>query len=57
MRTNSHGLIYRIKNTITGQYLHESLYKVLEFDNVYGAYKYLKQRGLNEQIFIVERIR
>lgn len=52
----SRGLVYRIRNGITGQYLHESLFRILEFDNIYAAYKYLKQHNLNERIYIVERI-
>lgn len=57
MKINNHGLIYRIRNTNTGQYVHASLFKILEFDNIYMAYKYLKTHNLNEQIYIVERIR
>lgn len=57
MKINNNGFIYRIRNGITGQYLHESLFKMLEFDNIYAAYKYLKQHELNENIYIVECIK
>ena len=56
MKAKGHKLVYRIRNTKTGQFLHESLFKILEFDNVYGAYKYLRQHGLDDRIYHVERI-
>lgn len=57
MKISSHGLIYRIRNGITGQYIHITMNRILEFDNVYEAYKYIRSHNLNERIYTVERIR
>ena len=50
-------MIYRIRNTITGQYLHITLFRILEFNSIYDACKYLKAHELNERIYMIERIK
>lgn len=45
---------YRIRNSITGAYIHSSLCKIMEFYSKAEALEYIKQRGLNRSIYFVE---
>lgn len=47
-------LRYRIRNCITGAYIHSSLYKIMESYSKAEALNYIKQRGLNRSIYFVE---
>ena len=57
MNLDKFGVIYRIRNAITGQYIHISLFRILEFYSIYDACKYMKQHNLNEKIYQIERIK
>lgn len=56
LQNNKFGLRYRIRNTITGQYIHSTQFRILEFFTVYDAYRYIKDKNLNDRIYIVEKI-
>lgn len=49
-------LRYRIRNSITGAYIHSSLCKIMEFYSKADALDYIKQRGLNRSIYFVEAV-
>ena len=45
---------YVIRNGITGAYIHKSLLKILDFNICSEAQTYIKQKGLNTDIYFVE---
>lgn len=45
---------YRIRNSLTGAYIHSSLCRIMEFYSKDEALSYIKQRGLNRSIYFVD---
>lgn len=45
---------YRIRNNITGAYIHVTMFRVLEFTDRLEAYRYIKSHNLNPGIYYVE---
>ena len=45
---------YRIRNGITGAYIHITLFRILEFTDRLEAYRYIKDHGLNTDIYYIE---
>ena len=48
------GSRFRIRNAQTGNYIHITLFRVLEFSDRLEALSYIKHRGLNPDIYYVE---
>lgn len=48
------GSRFRIRNGITGAYIHITMFRVLEFRDRLEALAYIKRRGLNQDIYYVE---
>ncbi|MDO4864780.1 MAG: hypothetical protein Q4A05_11490 [Ruminococcus sp.] len=48
------GAHFRIRNGITGAYIHISMFRVLEFHDRLEALAYIKRHGLNQDIYYVE---
>ncbi len=44
------GSRFRIRNGLTGTYIHTTLFRVLEFHDRLEALAYIKRRGLNQDI-------
>lgn len=54
---DGYGCRFRIRNGITGAYIHATLFHVLEFSDRLDALAYIKRRGLNQDIYYVEVVR
>lgn len=54
---DEYGSRFRIRNGLTGTYIHETLFRVLEFRDRLEALAYIKRRGLNQDIYYVEVVR
>ena len=48
------GASFRIRNGVTGTYIHVTLFRILEFRDRLDALAYIKRRGLNQDIYYVE---
>ena len=51
---DGYGSRFRIRNGITGAYIHISMFRVLEFRDRLEALAYIKRHGLNQDIYYVE---
>ena len=51
---DGYGSRFRIRNGITGAYIHISMFRVLEFRDRIEALAYIKRHGLNQDIYYVE---
>ncbi len=51
------GKCFRIRNSITGAYIHVTLFKLLEFETRAEALWYMRRNGLSPEIYYVEEIR
>lgn len=51
------GMRFRIRNSITGAYIHVTLFKLLEFDTRAEALWCMRRNGLSPEIYYVEEIR
>lgn len=47
---------FRIRNRLTGGYLHKSLFEILEFDTRAEAVFYIQHLGLNRDIYVTEAV-
>lgn len=54
---DEYGSRFRIRNGITGAYIHISMFRVLEFRDRLEALAYIKRHGLNRDIYFVEVVR
>ena len=54
---DEYGSRFRIRNGLTGTYIHTTLFRVLEFRDRLEALAYIKRRGLNQDIYFVEVVR
>lgn len=48
---------YVIRNGITGAYIHKSSLKILDFNTYSKAQTYIRQKGLNTNVYFVEEIK
>ncbi len=48
------GARFRIRNGITGTYIHLTLFRILEFGSRNDAVRYMKRRKLNRNVYYVE---
>ncbi len=48
------GARFRIRNGITGTYIHMTLFRILEFSTRNDAILYMKRRELNRNVYYVE---
>lgn len=51
------GSRFRIRNGITGAYIHSTMFRVLEFRDRLDALAYIKRHDLNSMIYYVEVVR
>ena len=51
---DGYGSRFRIRNGITGAYIHISMFRVLEFGDRLEALAYIKRHNLNTGIYYVE---
>lgn len=51
------GSRFRIRNGLTGTYIHTTLFRVLEFRDRLDALAYIKRHDLNPMIYYVEVVR
>lgn len=51
------GSRFRIRNGITGAYIHSTMFRVLEFRDRLDALAYIKRHNLNTTIYYVEVVR
>lgn len=51
------GSRFRIRNGITGAYIHSTMFRVLEFRDRLEALAYIKRHNLNTTIYYVEVVR
>ena len=51
------GMRFRIRNSITGAYIHVTLFKLLEFDTRAEAMWYIRRNGLSSEIYYTEGFR
>lgn len=51
---DEYGSRFRIRNGITGAYIHISMFRVLEFRDRLEALAYIKRHDLNPMIYYVE---
>lgn len=51
------GSRFRIRNGITGAYIHITMFRVLEFRDRLEALAYIKRHNLNTTIYYVEVVR
>ena len=51
------GACFRIRNGLTGTYIHTTLFRVLEFRDRLEALAYIKRHNLNTEIYYVEVVR
>ena len=54
---DEYGSRFRIRNGLTGTYIHETLFRVLEFQDRLEAIRYIRRHDLNDKIYYVEVIR
>ena len=54
---DGYGSRFRIRNGITGAYIHISMFRVLEFRDRLEALAYIKRHDLNPMIYYVEVVR
>ena len=54
---DEYGSRFRIRNGITGAYIHISMFRVLEFRDRIEALAYIKRHDLNPMIYYVEVVR
>lgn len=54
---DEYGSRFRIRNGITGAYIHSTMFRVLEFRDRLDALAYIKRHGLNQDIYFVEVVR
>lgn len=48
------GAKFVIRNGVTGTYIHDTMSKIKTFDTHAEAREYIKKKGLNQHIYIVE---
>lgn len=48
------GAQFRIRNGITGTYIHLTLFRIMEFSSRNDAILYMKRRKLNRDVYYVE---
>lgn len=51
---DEYGSRFRIRNGITGAYIHITMFRVLEFRDRLDALAYIKRHDLNPMIYYVE---
>ncbi len=49
-----HDTRFVIRNGITGTYIHKSLFRIMEFRTHFEALTFIRQRGLNRNVYFVE---
>lgn len=54
---DGYGSRFRIRNGITGAYIHITMFRVLEFRDRLEALAYIKRHDLNPMIYYVEVVR
>ena len=54
---DEYGSRFRIRNGITGAYIHISMFRVLEFRDRIEALAYIKRHDLNPMIYYVEVVK
>lgn len=54
---DEYGSRFRIRNGITGTYIHTTMFRVLEFRDRLDALAYIKRHDLNPMIYYVEVVR
>jgi hypothetical protein len=54
---DGYGSRFRIRNGITGAYIHISMFRVLEFRDRLEALAYIRRHNLNDRIYYVEVVR
>ena len=54
---DGYGSRFRIRNGVTGTYIHVTLFRVLEFRDRLEALAYIKRHNLNTEIYYVEVVR
>lgn len=54
---DEYGSRFRIRNGITGAYIHITMVQVLEFRDRLDALAYIKRHNLNPMIYYVEVVR
>lgn len=57
MFNDPQGARFRIRNDVTGTYIHATLFRVLEFCDRFEALGYIKRYDLNPMIYYVEVVR
>ena len=57
MFNDGYGSRFRIRNGITGAYIHISMFRMLEFRDRLDALAYIKRHDLNPMIYYVEVVR
>ena len=50
------GARFRIRNSITGAYIHITLFRILEFPNRQSALAYMNRVGLSKEIYYTEAV-
>ena len=55
--SDGYGSRFRIRNGITGAYIHITMARVLEFRDRLDALAYIKRHNLNTTIYYVEVVR
>ena len=54
---DGYGARFRIRNGITGAYIHITMLRPLEFRDRLDALAYIKRHNLNDRIYYVEVVR
>lgn len=57
MFNDGYGARFRIRNNITGTYIHISMFRVLEFRDRLDALAYIKRHDLNPMKYYVEVVK
>lgn len=57
MKADPDGIIFVIRNGSNGAYIHKSLFKIKTFQTRYSALKYMRQNGLNENIYKIKEMK
>lgn len=47
---------FRIRNRISGAYIHLTMFRILEFDTRVEAIAYMQRRSLNRDIYYTEAV-
>lgn len=55
-RLDRHGTRFRIRNRISGAYIHLTMFRILEFDTRAEAIAYMQRRSLNRDIYYTEAV-